>query len=124
MQSAGKISEDKDAAGTNTTPAPWLAHYDTEDGTLPPVHVTSTSSNVEQASYNYLKQTLLVRFKGGKSYLYSGVPYDVWKGFIGAESAGKYVRGHLVSSYDYIPIDSADIDAYLVSRTTPQSSNG
>lgn len=125
MESAGKLSDEKGAVGTaGGKPPLWLTHYDTEDGTLPPVHVTANSSNVEQASYNYLRESLLVRFKAGKSYLYLKVPYQIWKDFIGAESAGKYVRAQVANTYEYIPIDSADIDAYLMSRTTPQSANG
>lgn len=102
----------------NATDVPyWLTHFMVKDGVLPPIHPTPDSSNVEQASYNEATSTLLVRFKGGKSYLYSDVPIEVWKNLVTAPSVGKYVRAHVVNAYKYVAIDSADVDTYLSSRT-------
>ena len=48
------------------------------------------SSNLHYASYIADRRLLLVKFKTGQAYAYSGVPVAVWAGLLTAASAGKY----------------------------------
>ncbi len=47
-------------------------------------------------SVGYEGDILEVVYKGGKTYRYIGVPFDLYKSVIGSESIGKAVREHIV----------------------------
>jgi hypothetical protein len=53
------------------------------------------SSNIKLASYNPESETLSISFKNGSTYDYLNVPFDVFKGLIKADSAGKYFYQHI-----------------------------
>lgn len=57
------------------------------------------SSNVEAVGYDAASQTLLVRFKGGKTYSYAGVPVTVNTALGQAESVGRFIGAHIVGKY-------------------------
>ena len=49
------------------------------------------SSNVEAAAYSPTFGRMFVRYKGGKTYAYDGVPRGVYEGLLAAPSKGQYV---------------------------------
>jgi hypothetical protein len=63
------------------------------------------SSNVESMGYDGAKMKLLVRFKTGSNFVYSGVDEETADGLAEAESAGKYLHKHISSKQPGIPID-------------------
>ena len=49
------------------------------------------SSNIEAIGYDETAQELHIRFlKSGKTYVYPGVPVDVYQGLMAAPSHGSY----------------------------------
>jgi len=59
------------------------------------------SSNVAAAGYDETSQTLRIRFANGQEYEYQGIPKWAYDGIFTAESAGKYVRDHIVKGKPY-----------------------
>lgn len=68
-----------------------------------PVKEISGSTAVERVAYNAENQRLSIYFKGGRRYIYSGVPSSVYEELCQASSAGKYVcehmKGHFVHTH-------------------------
>ena len=60
------------------------------------------SNVISHLGYDEPSQTLTVRFHHGGTYRYPGVPADLHKGLLGAESIGKhfhqFVRPHYTGS--------------------------
>lgn len=54
-----------------------------------------TSSNITGAEYNPTTKELTVKFHGGRSYLYRGVPRDLWDDFDSAESKGSFFAARI-----------------------------
>lgn len=67
------------------------------------VHWTPTpaSSNVSAFAYDEATKTLHVKFTSGATYRYSGVEAHHEDGLTNADSAGKYLREHIIGSYDH-----------------------
>lgn len=59
------------------------------------------SSNVSAYGYDPNTSTLVVRFKGGSVYSYSGVPEVVFRGLHGAESKGAFLARHVTRNAAY-----------------------
>jgi hypothetical protein len=57
------------------------------------------SSNVLGCYYDDTTQDLMVLFKSGRSYTYSGVPGDVYEGLLKSSSPGAYVH-EVLSGYE------------------------
>ena len=57
------------------------------------------SSNVDAVGYDAATLTLQVRFKGGKSYTYAGVPAAVNTALNQAESVGRFIAANIVGKY-------------------------
>lgn len=70
---------------------------------VPIVH--SWSTNVESIGYDGGKMKLLVRFKTGSNYVYSGVDRETVEGIIHAQSVGKYLKAQVIDRCDAIPVD-------------------
>lgn len=62
------------------------------------------SSVIESTSYSELTNSLKVVFKGGATYLYSGVPLSVYKSFLMSESKGSFISTKL-KGYPYKKIE-------------------
>jgi len=54
------------------------------------------SSNVDSVGYKPGSRELYVRFKGGKSYVYSEVPGNIYVELVGAPSVGKYLNKEVI----------------------------
>lgn len=67
--------------------------------------VHSWSSNVESIGYDGAQMKLLVRFKTGSNFVYSGVDRETVKGIIYAQSVGKYLHKHVTNVTVGIPVD-------------------
>lgn len=50
-------------------------------------------------SIGYENGTLYVMFRNGKTYSYSGVPYDVFTSLLNAESKGKFFSKYIRNVY-------------------------
>ncbi len=61
-----------------------------------------TSSNLRSVGYDPASQTLEVEFlKSGAVYQYSGVPEDIYRELMAAESHGRYFFYHIRNAYAY-----------------------
>ena len=64
--------------------------------------VAVKSSSITHAGHDPDTQRLLVVFRSGASYIYENVPREVYQGLMAADSAGKYLRQHVISAgYKY-----------------------
>ena len=59
------------------------------------------SSNINTSIYSEDQQKLEIAFKAGDTYVYSGVPKEVYEAFCRAESPGKYLRAHIAMTYKF-----------------------
>ena len=59
------------------------------------------SSNIEAIGYDDDAQELHVRFLGGETYVYSGVPSQVFDALMDAPSKGSYLNREVKGVYDY-----------------------
>jgi len=64
------------------------------------VPVTSDSGHVEAVSYDDDTQDLVVVFRGGRSYVYHGVPSNEVEALSRADSAGKYINNFIKPLYE------------------------
>jgi|SRR6516164_151038 hypothetical protein len=62
---------------------------------------TKASSTIQSAAYFTKKEYLVVSFKSGGSYSYSGVPVDVVRRWENASSAGSYFYYNIRTSFPY-----------------------
>jgi hypothetical protein len=60
------------------------------------------SSALEQLSYDSHANTLRATFRdSGRTYLYRGVPQEIYDGLIFADSIGAYFNAHIRDAYDF-----------------------
>ena len=59
------------------------------------------SSALESIGYDEGSRTLVITFKNGSTYEYSGVPRDVYGGLMAASSKGTYFNSHIKGMYPY-----------------------
>lgn len=57
------------------------------------------SSNITGGTYDPETRTLTLSFASGGTYVYTGVPPDVWKGLKEAGSTGAYFWRHIRGRY-------------------------
>jgi hypothetical protein len=79
--------------GPNGTADSWL-RYDRM-----PVQQISKSSAIERVAYNAAARRLSIWFKGGRRYVYSDVPEDVYRELCAASSAGKFVCERVLGKF-------------------------
>lgn len=60
-----------------------------------------TSSNVKSGSYDPETETLSITFKGNRTYEYSEVEKNRWRGLLRSVSKGHYVNAKIGYSYPY-----------------------
>ena len=58
-----------------------------------------TSSMVRSVGYDQSTQMLELQFTSGHIYRYAGVPEDVHRDLMEAESKGHFVRDHILEMY-------------------------
>ena len=59
------------------------------------------SSNIEAIGYEAGAQELQVRFLSGDTYVYHGVPEEVYDELMAAPSKGSYLNRMIKGSYEY-----------------------
>src|SRR5690606_20074038 len=59
------------------------------------------STNIQRFSYEPASQVLTVKFVKGGAYEYYGVPMEIFTGFKGAASAGRYHHRWIRKRYRY-----------------------
>lgn len=60
-----------------------------------------TSKNIQSIGYDADSHTLEVEFNSGGVYQYSSVPQEVYEGFIGADSKGRYFSANIKGVYSF-----------------------
>jgi len=65
----------------------------------------SRSSLIQRAIYDGDKQTLAVTFTTGRTYLYFGIPTDLYSEFATAPSQGQFFNWRIRDQYEYRELD-------------------
>lgn len=63
------------------------------------------SSLVQRAIYDPAKATLAVTFTTGRTYLYFGVPAELYEDFLAAESRGQFFNWRIRDQYEFRELD-------------------
>ncbi len=71
----------------STTQEPTTAAFSLDDVSLTE---TPNSSCFSKIGYSDAHETLVLVFRNGSTYLYTGVPDAVWQSFCAADSLGRY----------------------------------
>jgi hypothetical protein len=58
------------------------------------------SSNISRVGYDADAKQLTVHFKGGGRYSYAGVPDEVYKALLAADSKGGYFHTHIRGEFE------------------------
>jgi lysyl-tRNA synthetase class 2 len=64
------------------------------------------SAAISDIAYDVERAKLLVRFVSGERYVYVGVPGEVHRSFVGAESKGRFFQAEIRDKYPYNRLDS------------------
>lgn len=65
-----------------------------------------TSTAIQEIDYDAERAKLLVRFASGESYVYVGVPGEVHRSFLEADSKGRFFQAEIRDRYPYNRLDS------------------
>lgn len=60
-----------------------------------------TSKNIQSVGYDAESQTLEVEFNTGALYQYANVSQEIFDGFIGSDSKGKYFAANIKGRYSF-----------------------
>ena len=85
--------------GTTTGPAaqePTTAAFSLDDV---PLTATPNSSCFSKIGYSEAHETLVLVFRNGGVYLYTGVPESVWQSFRAADSLGRYFNTKIKGNF-------------------------
>lgn len=64
------------------------------------------SAAISDIDYDAERAKLLVRFASGERYVYVGVPGDVHRGFVEANSKGRFFQSEIRDRYPYNRVDA------------------
>lgn len=64
------------------------------------------SRAIQEIDYDEDRAKLLVRFASGERYVYVGVPGEVHRSFLGADSKGRFFQAEIRDRYPYNRLDS------------------
>ena len=64
------------------------------------------SSAIKDIDYDAERAKLLVRFASGERYVYVGVPGEVHRSFLQADSKGRFFQAEIRDRYPYNRLDS------------------
>ena len=68
------------------------------------MHVDSTA--IREIDYDARRAKLLVRFESGERYVYVGVPGEVHRSFLAADSKGRFFQNQIRDRYPYNRLDA------------------
>ena len=90
-----------DATTTETATEPATQETTTAAFSLDDVSLTETpnSSCFSKIGYSDAHETLVLVFRSGGTYLYSGVPASVWQSFRTADSLGRYFNTKIKGNF-------------------------
>lgn len=63
------------------------------------------STAISEIDYDAERAKLLVRFQSGERYVYVGVPGEVHRSFVDAESKGRFFQAEIRDQYPYNRIE-------------------
>lgn len=63
------------------------------------MNIVINSSTIISADYTEETETLIIRFKNGRDYIYHNVPKYVFEEFISSPSKGQYFNLHIKGRY-------------------------
>jgi lysyl-tRNA synthetase class 2 len=64
------------------------------------------STAISAIDYDATRAKLFVRFASGERYVYVGVPGEVHRSFLGADSKGRFFQAEIRDRYPYNRLDS------------------
>jgi hypothetical protein len=64
------------------------------------------STAIREIDYDARRDKLLVRFASGECYVYVGVPGEVCRSFLDAESKGRFFQSQIRDCYPFNRLDS------------------
>jgi lysyl-tRNA synthetase class 2 len=64
------------------------------------------SAAISEIDYDAERAKLLVRFMSGERYVYVGVPGEVCRSFLEADSKGRFFQSHIRDRYPFNKLDS------------------
>jgi hypothetical protein len=64
------------------------------------------SAAIQEIDYDAERAKLLVRFTSGERYVYVGVPGEVHRSFVEAQSKGRFFAAEILNRYPYNKLDS------------------
>jgi lysyl-tRNA synthetase class 2 len=64
------------------------------------------SSAISQIDYDAERAKLLVRFVSGERYVYVGVPEEVCRSFVAADSKGRFFQTRIRDRYPFNRLDA------------------
>ncbi len=64
------------------------------------------SAAIQEIDYDAERAKLLVRFQSGERYVYVGVPGEVHRSFLEADSKGRFFQAQIRDNYPYNKIES------------------
>jgi hypothetical protein len=64
------------------------------------------STAIQEIDYDAERAKLLVRFASGERYVYVGVPGEVHRSFVEADSKGRFFQAEIRDRYPYNRLDS------------------
>lgn len=64
------------------------------------------SAAIQEIDYDAERAKLLVRFQSGERYVYVGVPGEVHRSFLEADSKGRFFQAEIRDRYPYNRIDN------------------
>jgi hypothetical protein len=76
----------------------------------PILALATDMSSFVKSFFWYEDRTLIVNFKGGKSFRYHGVPKVIVEDFQKADSFGKFLHENLKNKYEGEPVEDKDFD--------------
>jgi len=59
------------------------------------------SAAISEIAYDADRAKLLVRFRSGERYVYVGVPHDVHRSFVEADSKGRFFQRQIRDRYPF-----------------------
>ena len=68
------------------------------------MHVDSTA--ITAIDYDAERAKLLVRFHSGEQYVYVGVPGEVHRSFVSADSKGRYFQAEIRDQYPFNRVEA------------------
>jgi hypothetical protein len=63
------------------------------------------SAAIREIDYDASRSKLLIRFVSGERYVYVGVPAEVSRGFIEADSKGRFFQSQIRDRYPFNRLD-------------------